>query len=418
MQEKKTKTNAHGSSRLRLCSYNINYFVNFILIYCNKQKYRTSTAEDIDAKRPDPCTHLDRYLPEVAQEVIYGRNQDLKHNKALAAATSALKRIPALTVYVISTNKEQEQGIEFLFSDIPCNLYKLQAKDFYSVDNGAYKGMGVDRLACLKAATCMYGSPALVIDGGTATTYTSTDSNGKVLGGGICPGVAIKLCALADYTGALPAISHTTVQERIQQAREEKKPISLISTSTQDAIIGGVLRETAFNLSGVVKSWVRKVKPDVDKMKNQPIGPDEKEKINTSLSVVVTGGDGEIIHCLLSKDRSDVIECDLDSPQTDVMKHKHLIHQSVRFLLLEKKESMKEQSQTQDEQLRQEILGQRVAKEFQNQVNKDGDPIYRGSIISIERGDEIDDDLYHVLFDDGDREDLSTVEIFGKSFEE
>jgi pantothenate kinase type III len=91
------------------------------------------------------------------------------------AQAAAKRSVAKLTVYVVSSNPEHEQGIEFIFSKIPVRLIRLQATDFYTMSEGLYPGMGVDRVATLKAAAAHYGYPALVLDGGTAMTYTAAD---------------------------------------------------------------------------------------------------------------------------------------------------------------------------------------------------------------------------------------------------
>ena len=63
--------------------------------------------------------------------------------------------------------------------------------------------MGTDRLATLTGAVHLHGHPALVFDGGTATTYSATDSDGKILGGGIGPGIQSKFRSLTKDTGML-----------------------------------------------------------------------------------------------------------------------------------------------------------------------------------------------------------------------
>ena len=115
--------------------------------------------------------------------------------------------MPLLSVYVVSTNLDNEAGVEFLFRDIPCRMYRLKASDFFSDEQGAYEGMGVDRLANMKAASKFYEFPLMVIDGGTAMTYTAADASGKIVGGGIFPGFAAIYRALHDYTGELPLIA-------------------------------------------------------------------------------------------------------------------------------------------------------------------------------------------------------------------
>lgn len=60
-----------------------------------------------------------------------------------------------------------------------------------------------------------------------------------------------------------------------------------------------------------------------------------------------------------------------------------------------------------DEQFRDDILGQRVAKVFHK--------LYRGTVAAVTRGPTIDKDLYTIIYDDSDREDIGLNELYGKS---
>ncbi|MBU6428171.1 MAG: type III pantothenate kinase [Cyanobacteria bacterium REEB65] len=66
--------------------------------------------------------------------------------------------------------------------------------------------LGSDRLANALAAHARYGSPVLVVDCGTATTFTLVDERGSVAGGAIAIGLATARDALAEKTSRLPAV--------------------------------------------------------------------------------------------------------------------------------------------------------------------------------------------------------------------
>jgi type III pantothenate kinase len=69
-----------------------------------------------------------------------------------------------------------------------------------------YSTMGVDRILTLWGAGCNYGFPCLVIDSGTALTFTGVNENKKLIGGAILPGVRLQLQTLFFNTAALPEI--------------------------------------------------------------------------------------------------------------------------------------------------------------------------------------------------------------------
>ena len=69
-----------------------------------------------------------------------------------------------------------------------------------------YPTMGIDRILALWGGGCRYGFPCLVIDSGTALTFTGADTNQNVIGGAIIPGVRLQLKSLFFNTASLPEI--------------------------------------------------------------------------------------------------------------------------------------------------------------------------------------------------------------------
>lgn len=69
--------------------------------------------------------------------------------------------------------------------------------------------VGADRIVNAVAAKVIYGTPAIVIDFGTATTWDVVSKDGDYLGGAIAPGVGISAEALASRTARLHRIELT-----------------------------------------------------------------------------------------------------------------------------------------------------------------------------------------------------------------
>ncbi len=88
--------------------------------------------------------------------------------------------------------------------------------------------VGPDRLVAAWAATQLLGSPAIIIDLGTATTVDAVDEDGFFLGGAILPGLALAAESLAEGTARLPRI-------------ELRLPREAIGTDTASAIVSGVV---------------------------------------------------------------------------------------------------------------------------------------------------------------------------------
>jgi type III pantothenate kinase len=86
------------------------------------------------------------------------------------------------------------------------------------VDNP--REVGPDRVVNSAAAGKLYGTPAIVIDFGTATTWDVLNANGDYIGGAIAPGIGLAHDALTSRTARLhkidlvappSAIGHNTV---------------------------------------------------------------------------------------------------------------------------------------------------------------------------------------------------------------
>ncbi len=91
-----------------------------------------------------------------------------------------------------------------------------------------YPTLGIDRALNLLGAGDRYGWPVLVVDGGTALTFTAGDHQG-LIGGAILPGLAMQLRALGEQTAVLPQVQVTL------------DPPPRWATNTADAIRSGVM---------------------------------------------------------------------------------------------------------------------------------------------------------------------------------
>lgn len=87
---------------------------------------------------------------------------------------------------------------------------------------------GADRLVNAFAAGRLYGTPAIVVDFGTATTLDVIAADGAYIGGAIAAGLQLGLDALASRTAKLPRI-------------ELAAPIRVIGTDTLSAMRSGAV---------------------------------------------------------------------------------------------------------------------------------------------------------------------------------
>lgn len=71
---------------------------------------------------------------------------------------------------------------------------------------GMYASLGLDRAIALWHAGLTYGWPTLVIDSGTALTFTVANGEGWLEGGAIVPGLGLSLRSLQAQTAELPLV--------------------------------------------------------------------------------------------------------------------------------------------------------------------------------------------------------------------
>ncbi len=123
------------------------------------------------------------------------------------------------------------------------------------IDNPAQLGsdLVVDAVAGIQEYPC----PMIIIDMGTATTFSAIDKDKNFLGGLITTGMAVSADALVSRTSQLPRISF-------------EKPKRVIGTNTIDCIKSGIMYANAATIDGIVARI--------------------EEELGESCTVVATGG--------------------------------------------------------------------------------------------------------------------------------
>jgi len=106
--------------------------------------------------------------------------------------------------------------------------------------------IGIDRLVNAVAAKRLYGSPAVIIDFGTATTFCALDRKGRYLGGAITSGLAISRDVLHERTAKLPLIGI-------------KKPKNAIGQDTIEAMRSGLFYGYVDMVDGMIKRFKAKL---------------------------------------------------------------------------------------------------------------------------------------------------------------
>lgn len=130
--------------------------------------------------------------------------------------------------------------------------------------------VGADRIVNSIAGIEKYGTPLIVVDFGTATTFDYIDEGGNYLGGAIVPGIGISTEALYQRAAKLPRI-------------ELVRPKSVIGRNPVTSMQAGII----FGYAGQVDGIVGRI----------------RREFNVSPRVIATGGLAELIAA-----ESDTIE--------------------------------------------------------------------------------------------------------------
>ncbi len=110
------------------------------------------------------------------------------------------------------------------------------------IDYPQPKTIGADRLANAVAVTELYGTPAIVIDFGTAVTFDIVSADAAYIGGVIAPGLEAMTSFLYQRTALLPRISL-------------REPRSAVGKTTRDAMMAGAV----FGYRGLVQEILRRI---------------------------------------------------------------------------------------------------------------------------------------------------------------
>ena len=122
--------------------------------------------------------------------------------------------------------------------------------------------VGQDRLVNAFAAKILYGTPAVIIDFGTAITFDIISKRGDYLGGLILPGIELSLSSLYRNTALLPNV-------------ELERASSIIGKDTVSSMRGGILFGFGAMCDGLATKY--------------------KKILGKSTKVIATGGNSKLM---------------------------------------------------------------------------------------------------------------------------
>jgi type III pantothenate kinase len=110
---------------------------------------------------------------------------------------------------------------------------------------GMYPTLGCDRALALWGAGKKWGFPILVIDAGTALTFTGADFEQNLIGGAILPGLNLQLSSLGQKTGQLPLLETSKITDLPPR----------FALNTKEAIYSGVVYTILSGIKDFIADW-------------------------------------------------------------------------------------------------------------------------------------------------------------------
>ena len=136
-----------------------------------------------------------------------------------------------------------------------------------------YPSLGIDRILALWGAGENWGYPMLVIDTGTALTFTGADNHYNLVGGAILAGFGLQLETLTQRTGLLPKVE---LPKQLPQR---------YALNTFAAIQSGVIYTLLAGIEDFIRDW-------------WSLFPDGK--------IVITGGDRNLLTQYLQSQKPEI----------------------------------------------------------------------------------------------------------------
>ena len=110
--------------------------------------------------------------------------------------------------------------------------------------NNLYFNMGIDRALAVFGAGITYSFPCLVIDAGTALTFTGVDQHSTFIGGAILPGLKLQFDSLSNKIQTLPNVDFP------------KRLPCQWSGNTMEAIKSGIIYTIVSGIKTFIDNWL------------------------------------------------------------------------------------------------------------------------------------------------------------------
>jgi type III pantothenate kinase len=159
-------------------------------------------------------------------------------------AIADLKRITVASV-VPQVDRALAEGCERYFGVVP-TFFTARTQTAIAVRTDRPSEVGADLIAAAIGAVSFVGTPCIVINFGTATTFAAVSRSGEFLGAAIAPGLQISVDALVARTAKLPQVAL-------------EAPGSAIGRDTVSALQAGIV----FGAVGQTEELVRRMRAEI-----------------------------------------------------------------------------------------------------------------------------------------------------------
>ena len=160
----------------------------------------------------------------------------------ISAMRQVLRRRQVETIVVSSVVPKRNAAIKGAAGSTRVLFLTPQLDLGVGIDYPKPRSIGADRLANAVAVACLYGTPAIVVDFGTAVTFDVVSGTGSYVGGVIAPGLEVMTNYLYQRTALLPKL---TLRE----------PRRAIGKTTRDAMMSGAV----FGYRGLVREIIERL---------------------------------------------------------------------------------------------------------------------------------------------------------------
>jgi type III pantothenate kinase len=167
-------------------------------------------------------------------------------NDSVASVQPLLQKFQPQKSILSSVVDHDPMVVELLKSSTRFHMLNHQTKLSFTTPVGKPETIGADRLALSAAAVHFYpSSHNLVIGLGTCITYNFINKYHEFIGGGISPGLEMRLKSLNYYTAKLPVV-------------KANSNVPLIGYDTETNILSGVVIGMAKEIDGFIEAYREK----------------------------------------------------------------------------------------------------------------------------------------------------------------